>query len=137
MSHNSKLCFIRQLFFEISNRAMVYLHNPMAAQADKTVTVPQRMQHKAVLACIRQKALFRQSLLRKIFQDTVNRREIYLCALLTQLLINILGCQHTLARQQQLQNKLSMAGIFLFVAMQKNAINCPRNFINHLFTPSF
>lgn len=71
MSYDGKFRFIRQLFLEISNRAMVYLHNPMAAQADKTVTVPQRMQHKAVLARIRQKTLFRQTLLRKIFQNTV------------------------------------------------------------------
>lgn len=112
MSYDGKFRFIRQLFLEISNRAMVYLHNPVAAQADKAVTVPQGMQHKAVLARIRQEALFRQSLLRKIFQDTVNRRKIYLCSLLTQLLINILGCQHTLARQQQLQDKLSVTGIF-------------------------
>lgn len=91
---------------------MVYLHNPVAAQADKAVPVPQCMQHKAVLARIRQKALFRQSLLRKIFQDTVNRGKIYLRALLTQLLINILSRQHALARQQQLQNKLSVTGIF-------------------------
>ena len=91
MSYNGKFRFIRQLFLEISNRAMVYLHNPMAAQADKAVTVPQCVQHKAVLVRIRQKALFRQSLLRKIFQDAVNRREIYLRALLTQLLINILS----------------------------------------------
>lgn len=112
MSYDSKFRFIRQLFLEISNRAMAYLHNAVTAQADKTMTVPQGMQHKAVLARIRQKAFFRQSPLRKIFQNAINRRKIYLCSLLTQLLINILSCQHALARQQQLQNKLSVTGIF-------------------------
>ena len=112
MSYDGKFRFIRQLFLEISNRAMVYLHNPMAAQTDKAVTVPQCVQRKAVLAHIRQKALFRQSLLRKIFQNAVNRREIYLCSLLTQLLINILSRQHAITRQQQLQDKLSVTGIF-------------------------
>ena len=73
MSYDSKFRFIRQLFLKISNRAMVYLHNPMTTQADKAVPVTQCVQHKAVLARIRQKALFRQSLLRKIFQNAINR----------------------------------------------------------------
>ena len=111
MPHDRKVRLLCQLFLKISHRTVLHLDNAVAAQADKMVPMPQRMQRKAILTRIAQVISFRQPLFGKHLQNTVNRRKVYRFPLQAQLLKNLLCRQHAVTCRQKLQHQLTVTRI--------------------------